>query len=78
MSVPCSDPDYRPTKAKNARLPPGVEVERCWCGNLAKVKESIDFSDKFGMKFFICANYEHDPVQTPLFVRAPVCSKHDK
>ncbi|KAK1569373.1 hypothetical protein QYE76_011852 [Lolium multiflorum] len=48
-------------KGKNASLPPGVRAERCWCGRLAKVKEVVDFSDKFGMKYFMCASYDHDP-----------------
>nr|XP_051208381.1 uncharacterized protein LOC127325610 [Lolium perenne] len=61
MSVPCSDPEFRPVKAKAASLPPGVTAERCWCGRLAKVKQVEDFSDWFGMKFFMCASYEHDP-----------------
>nr|XP_051212015.1 vicilin-like seed storage protein At2g18540 [Lolium perenne] len=41
MSVPCSDPDFRPTKKKDASLPPGVRAERCCCGRLAKVKQSL-------------------------------------
>ncbi|KAK1643993.1 hypothetical protein QYE76_061798 [Lolium multiflorum] len=61
MSVPCSDQDFRPAKAKAASLPPGVTAERCWCGRLAKVMQVEDFSDQFGMKFFMCASYEHDP-----------------
>nr|XP_051203620.1 uncharacterized protein LOC127317138 [Lolium perenne] len=61
MSVPCSDQDFRPMKGKNASLPPGVRAERCWCGRLAKVKEVVDFSDKFGMKYYMCASYDHDP-----------------
>ena len=46
---------------KNASLPPGLAVLRCWCGDLCKVKEVTDFSDWLGMKFFMCANYEEDP-----------------
>ena len=61
MSLTCSNQDERPRKMKEAMLPPGVEHLRCWCGNLCKVKEVTDFSDKFGMKFFMCANYEYDP-----------------
>nr|XP_051193478.1 actin cytoskeleton-regulatory complex protein pan-1-like [Lolium perenne] len=61
MSVPCSDQEFRPVKAKAASLPPGVTAERCWCGRLAKVKQVEDFSDQFGMKFFMCASYEHVP-----------------
>ena len=61
MSVSCSDQEFRPVKAKAASLPPGVTAKRCWCGRLAKVKQVEDFSDRFGMKFFMCANYDHDP-----------------
>ncbi|XBI73049.1 hypothetical protein VPH35_066876 [Triticum aestivum] len=61
MSLPCSDQSIRPRKMKNASLPPGVAVLRCWCGDLCKVKEVTDFSDWLGMKFFMCANYEEDP-----------------
>ncbi|KAK1645906.1 hypothetical protein QYE76_063711 [Lolium multiflorum] len=53
--------EFRPVKAKAASLPPGVTAERCWCGRLAKVKQVEDFSDWFGIKFFMCANYDHDP-----------------
>ena len=75
MSVPCSDQELRPTKSKNASLPPGVRAEHCWCGHLAKVKESVDFSDKMGMKFFMCANYNASPPRrASLFsARPPVC-----
>jgi hypothetical protein len=27
----------------------------------AKVKEVVNFSDKFGMKYFVCTSYDHDP-----------------
>jgi len=64
MSKPCSDQGCRPKRMKNSRLPPGVDKERCWCGTEAKVKEALDFADWFGMKFFMCANYECDPELT--------------
>ena len=79
MSLPCSDQDFRPKKMKDASLPPGVDHLRCWCGNLCKVKEVTDFSDKFGMKFFMCPNYEYDPPErTSLFARPAVCFDHDE
>lgn len=61
MSLPCSDQDDRPSRMKEAMLPPEVEHLRCWCGDLCKVREVTYFSDKLGMKIFMCANYEHDP-----------------
>jgi hypothetical protein len=58
---------------KYASLPKGMEAARCWCGDIAKVRESTDFSDRMGMKFFMCANYAHDPPESSLlFYRAPV------
>ena len=75
MSVPCSDQDLRPKKAKNASLPRGVRAERCWCGHLAKVKVVEDFSDQLGMKFFMCANYDASPPRraSSSSTRPPVC-----
>ena len=58
------DQDFRPMKSKVVPLPAGVRAERCWCGHLAKVKESVDFSDKMGMKFFMCANYNYSPTRS--------------
>jgi hypothetical protein len=52
-----------------------VRPERCLCGRLAKVKQVEDFSEKFGMKFFMCANYDHDPPRNASLssTRPPVC-----
>ena len=59
---------------KDASLPQGVEVVRCWCGSECKVKEVTDFSDMFGMKFFMCPNHKHDPpVAESPYKKAPVC-----
>ena len=74
MSLPCSDQSIRPKKTKDATLPSGVKVLRCWCGSPCKVKESTDFSDKMGMRFFMCPNYEHDPpAASSPYVKPPVC-----
>jgi hypothetical protein len=59
---------------KNASLPQGVQPLRCWCGDLCKVKEVVDFSDCLGMKFFMCANYDRDPpVAISPYDKPPVC-----
>jgi hypothetical protein len=46
---------------KDAGLPIGMEAVGYWCGDIANMKESIDFSYKMGTKFFMCANYMHGP-----------------
>jgi hypothetical protein len=73
MSRPSSDPDYKPKKMRHTSPPKGIEPVRCWCGDICKVRMSDDFSDKFGMKFWMCANYAHDPA-TPknAYDRPPV------
>jgi len=51
-----------------------VAVLRCWCADLCKVKEVMDFSDWLGMKFFMCANYEEDPaIAISEYDKPPVC-----
>jgi hypothetical protein len=36
----------------------------------------MDFSDRMGMKIFMCANHAHDPLESSLlFYRAPVSFK---
>uniref|UniRef100_A0ACD5YIQ9 Uncharacterized protein n=2 Tax=Avena sativa TaxID=4498 RepID=A0ACD5YIQ9_AVESA len=77
MSFPCSDQDYRLRNMKDAILPPGVEHLGCWCGTLCKVKESTDFSDKMGMKFFMCPNYQYDPAPWS-YNRPPLCFIYNK
>jgi hypothetical protein len=73
MSLPCSDQGLRPKKIKYASLPEGMEAARCWCDDIAKVRELTDFSDRMGMKFFMCANHAHDPPESSLlFYCAPV------
>jgi hypothetical protein len=58
---------------KYTSLPEGIEAARCWCGDIAKVRELTDFLDRMGMKFFMCADHAHDTLQSSLlFYRAPV------
>ena len=73
MSLPCSDQGHGPKKMKDAILAPGVEKACCWCGSEAKVKEATDFADWFGIKKFMCPNYEYDPEpRTSLWERPSV------
>ncbi|KQJ88437.1 hypothetical protein BRADI_4g17952v3 [Brachypodium distachyon] len=45
-----------------ATVEEGVEFPRCWCGDLCKAKTADDpFSYTKGRRFFMCANYAHDP-----------------
>ena len=33
----------------------------CFCGSLCKLMKSRVLGDDFGMRFFMCENYEYDP-----------------
>jgi hypothetical protein len=33
----------------------------CFCGSLGKLMVSKVLGDDFGMRFFMCENYEYDP-----------------
>ncbi|RLN22989.1 uncharacterized protein C2845_PM07G26740 [Panicum miliaceum] len=39
----------------------GIQVPMCFCGSLCKMMESQVLGDDFGMRFFMCENYEYDP-----------------
>jgi hypothetical protein len=56
---------------KYASLPEGMEAARCWCGDIAKVKESTDFLDRMGIKIFMCANFAHHPPESSLMFYRP-------
>jgi hypothetical protein len=65
-------PGPKAKKMKYASLPEGMEAARCWCGDIAKVKESTYFSDRMDMKFFMCANFVHDPLESSLLFYRPL------
>jgi hypothetical protein len=52
--------------------------ESCWCGDLAKVKDLEYFFDKFGMKFFMYTDYDHDAPASSAYPRPPLCFKHEE
>ena len=39
----------------------GIETPMCFCGSLRKLMKSKVLGDDFGMRFFMCENFEYDP-----------------
>ena len=39
----------------------GVDVPMCYCGDRCKLVESQLIGSCYGMRWFMCANYEYDP-----------------
>ena len=52
---------YIPWSKVTATVPQGVQVPMCFCGSLCKLMKSRVLGDDFGMRFFMCENYEYDP-----------------
>ena len=52
---------YIPRSKVRETVPQGVQVPMCFCGSLCKLMKSRVFGDDFGMRFFMCENYEYDP-----------------
>ncbi|KAI4983284.1 hypothetical protein ZWY2020_023776 [Hordeum vulgare] len=80
MRPPCADQEDMPkkwmaaeldkTKEKDVRTPP------CWCGDVCKVKVSIDRKKEWteGRTFLVCPNYAHDkPRPTNAYDLPSVC-----
>jgi len=56
-----SESTYIPLSKVTAAVPQGVQVPMCFCGSLCKLMKSRVLGDDFGMRFFMCENYEYDP-----------------
>ena len=56
-----SGPFYILFNKRRATVPEGMQVPMCFCGSLCKLMESHVLGDDYGMRFFMCDNYEYDP-----------------
>ncbi|RLN35956.1 uncharacterized protein C2845_PM03G30730 [Panicum miliaceum] len=54
---------YIPWNKVRAQVPQGIQVLMCFCGSLCKLMESKVLGDDFGMRFFMCENYEYDSLK---------------
>jgi hypothetical protein len=52
---------YIPRNKVRATVPEGIQVPMCFGGSLCNLMESKVLGDDFGMRFFMCENYEYDP-----------------
>jgi hypothetical protein len=52
------------TKTKvNVEVPNGIHTPMCFCGDSCKVVRCKVLGYAYGLRFFMCANYVHDPIQ---------------
>ena len=57
------DPDSwieRPFTYKNALDTPKDDPPMCWCKDICKAKQSTDWDETRGRKFWLCPNYCRD------------------
>ncbi|RLN00710.1 hypothetical protein C2845_PM06G31960 [Panicum miliaceum] len=55
---------YIPWNRVKEIVPQGVHVPMCFCDSLCKLMEMKVLGDDFGMRFFMCDNYEYDPLKS--------------
>jgi hypothetical protein len=52
-----------PTKSKdNFEVPQGIDTPMCFCGDNCKLVRCKVLGYAYSMRFFMCANYAHDPI----------------
>ena len=42
-------------------MPEETDMPMCFCGSLCKLMKLDVLGDDYGMRFFMCENYEYDP-----------------
>ena len=52
---------YIPWSKVRETVPAGIETPMCFCDSLCKLMKSRVLGDDFGMRFFMCDNFEYDP-----------------
>ncbi|CAN6213279.1 unnamed protein product [Urochloa humidicola] len=57
----CPEPDFPRWRKVIADVPEGVHVPMCFCGDLCKLMKSKVLGVYYGMRFFMCDNFEYDP-----------------
>ena len=67
---------YIPWSKCEATVPEGIDVPMCFCCSLCKFMQSVVLGDDYGMRFFMCENYEYDPPKRYVKDRAKVAGQH--
>ncbi|CAN6338737.1 unnamed protein product [Urochloa humidicola] len=57
----CSEPEHHKWRKVTVVVPEGVHVPMCFCGDLCKLVQSKVLGVYYGMRFFMCDNFDYDP-----------------
>jgi hypothetical protein len=55
-------------------VPRGIHVPMCFCGDDCKLVQCKVVGDVYGMRFWMCNNYDHSPIKPFGNVRPKVCN----
>jgi hypothetical protein len=55
--------DFLTKRKDNVEVPQGIGTPMCFCGDSCKLVRCKVLGYAYGMRFFMCANYAHDPIQ---------------
>ena len=62
-SGPELDLEFLTTRKDKVEVPKGTNTPMCFCGDNCKLVRCKVLGYAYGMRFFMCANYAHDPIQ---------------
>jgi hypothetical protein len=62
-SCPELDLELLTTRQEVVVVPKGIHTPMCYCGDNCKVVNCKTLGHAYGMRFFMCANYAHDPIK---------------
>jgi hypothetical protein len=62
-SGPELDLDFLMKRKDNVEVPHGIDTPMCFYGDNCKLVRCKVLGYAYGMRFFMCANYVHDPIQ---------------
>jgi hypothetical protein len=58
---PESDLELLTSRKDKFLVPKGIHTPMCYCGDNCKLVKCNVLGHCYGMRFFMCENYEHDP-----------------
>jgi hypothetical protein len=61
-SGPKLDLDFLTKRKDNVEVPKGIHTPMCFCSDNCKLVRCKVLGYAYGMRFFMCANYVHDPI----------------
>ena len=57
-------------------VPKGMHIPMCFCGDSCKLVQCRVLGYRYDMRFFMCDNYEYDPIRPYGNVRPNVCETY--